>query len=645
MNRPPHAPRGRKKEEGRRTKWGGVSCFAVAGILAVALLVTGCLRHEPPADLTIINNAEPESLDPALVTGQPDQRAVQGLFEGLARNDPQTGRAIPGLAERWEISPDQCTYTFHLRTNLAWSTGEPITADDVVYSWIRALDPATASSYAGQLFYLKNAEAYNAGKLRDPAAVGVHAPDRFTVRVELNHPTPFFLELCTRPLLSVVPRRTIEAGGDGWIQARPLPCSGPYELVFWRLNDKIRLRRNTRYWDAARTRSDLIDLLPVGSPNAALNLYERGQADVVWDKELVPAELMDVLLKRPDFHTFNYLGTYFVRINVTRKPFDDARVRQALALALDKERLVQRLSRCGEQAAGHLVPEGTADYVPPAGLSFDPARARRLLAEAGYPGGKGFPRFEYLFNAAAGGGAKTHEKVAVELQQMWREVLGIEMELRQLEWKVFLNAQNRLDYDLSRSSWVGDYNDANTFLELFMSDGGNNRTGWKNPRYDGLLRQANAQTDLRLRARLLQEAETLLVRDELPIVPLYFYKGVHYYDPARIEGIYPNLVDWHPLQSIHKKGRGGVSLSHPMGEGRGEGGRSIAVSLNQDIPQMPSPCPSPVRRERETLLTRSGNTDPRYRSHPLDPRRLGGSKRSEDRSIPWRVEAKRRPLD
>jgi oligopeptide transport system substrate-binding protein len=328
--------------------------------------------------------------------------------------------------------------------------------------------------------------------------------------------------------------------------------SGPYELVFWRLNDKIRLRKNPRYWDAANTQSEIIDLLPVGSPNPALNLYECGEADVVWDKELVPTELMDVLLQRPDFHTFNYLGTYFFRFNVTRKPFDDPRVRRALALAIDKERLVKRITRAGEQPASHLVPDGTANYLAPEGLGHDPALARQLLAEAGFPGGKGFPRFEYMFNAAAGGAAKIHEKVAVELQQMWRDELGIEMDLRQIEWKVLLNAQSRLEYDVSRSSWVGDYNDANTFLDIFLSDSGNNRTGWKSARYDALLRQANSQPDRKARADLLRQAETMIVRDELPVVPLFFYKGVSYYDANRIQGIYPNIVDQHPLQCIRK---------------------------------------------------------------------------------------------
>jgi oligopeptide transport system substrate-binding protein len=530
-------------------------------IFAFCLLNSGCVRREPPADVTIINNAEPETLDPALLTGQPEFRIVIGLFEGLMRLDPKTARPIPGLAESCEVSPDGCIYTFHLRTNLVWSTGEPIRADDVVFSWIRTLNPATAADYAGQLFYLKKAEDFNAGKIKDPSLVGVHALDPFTVRVELEHPTPYFPDICTMPLASVVPRRTIEKYGDRWLMARPLPSSGPFELVAWRLNDKVRLRKNPRYWDAANTRSQIIDLLPIGSPSTALNLYENGQVDVVWDKELVPVDLLDVLLRRPDFHAFNFLATYFVRFNVTRKPFDDPRVRQALALAIDKQRIVKKITKAGENPASHLVPDGTANYTSPEGLNYDPALARKLLAEAGYPGGRGFPRFDYIFNAAAGGSSKIHEDVAIELQQMWRDTLGINMELRQLEWKVYLSAQGRLDYDLSRSSWVGDYDDANTFLGMFTSNDGNNHTGWKNAQYDSLIQQANEQTDLNQREKLLQRAETILVRDEVPIVPLYFYVGINYFDTNKIQGIYENLLDDHPLQCICKQSVVGSQLS------------------------------------------------------------------------------------
>jgi oligopeptide transport system substrate-binding protein len=520
-------------------------------IVLACVLISGCVRREPPADITIINQAEPETLDPAIITGIPEMRIAIGLFEGLTQFDPKTARPIPGLAERWEISPDGLVYTFHLRTNLVWSTGEPITADDVVYSWIRALNPATASDYAGQFFYLKNAEAFNAGNIKDASLVGVHAPDKFTVRVELNHPTAFFLDLCALQTLYVVPRQTIEKYGDRWLMARPLPSSGPYELVYWRLNDKVRLKKNPLYWDATNTQSEIIDILPIGSPSTAFDLYEQGAVDIIWDKEVVPAELLDILIHRPDVHTFSYLGAYFFRFNVTRKPFDDPRVRKALALAVDRNRLVKKITKGGEQPMSHLVPNGTADYTSPDGLDYNPALARKILAEAGYPGGNGFPRFEYLFNASAGGGAKLHEDIAIELQQMWRDTLGINMELRQVEWKVYLNSLSHLDYDLARSAWIGDYDDANTFLSIFIGDDGNNRTGWKNARYDALIHEANEQTDLKMRENLFKQAETILVRDELPIVPLYNYAGINYYR-TNIQGIYPNLLDDHPLQYIRK---------------------------------------------------------------------------------------------
>src|SRR5439155_23074288 len=256
---------------------------------------TGCVHKEPRADIVIINGAEPESLDPAIVTGQPEMRIALALFEGLTRFDPRTGQAVPGLAETWERSPDGRSYTFHLRSNAVWSIGEPITADDVVYSWQRLLDPKTAALYAGQLYYLKNAAAFNSGRIKDASEVGVRAINPRTLLVELEGPTPFFIELCASAVLAVVPRTAIEKNGDRWLRSRPLPVSGAYQLDDWRIHDKIRLRKNPRYWDAAQTQNELVDLLPVESPNLALNLYKTGQADIIWDKTVIPTELMDVL--------------------------------------------------------------------------------------------------------------------------------------------------------------------------------------------------------------------------------------------------------------------------------------------------------------------------------------------------------------
>jgi oligopeptide transport system substrate-binding protein len=216
-----------------------------------------------------------------------------------------------------------------------------------------------------------------------------------------------------------------------------------------------------------------------------------------------------------------------------------------MALAIDKKRLVEKITRAGEKVASHLVPPGVANYTSPEGLGYDPELARKLLAEAGYPGGKGFPRVDYMFNSH-----KTHEKIAVEMQEMWTRELGIQIELRNLEWKTFLSAQSKLDFMLSRSSWIGDYNDPNTFLDMFMSNNGNNRTGWKSERYDNLMREANGKPDMKEREKILQEAERLLVRDELPIVPLFIYVGLEYYDTSKVSGIFSNIRAEHPVRTI-----------------------------------------------------------------------------------------------
>jgi oligopeptide transport system substrate-binding protein len=526
--------------------------FRVLGlVLTLGSVLAGCSRYER-ADLVIVNGPEPESLDPAIITGQADGRIALTIFEGLTRYNETNATPLPGLAERWDISPDGRVYTFHIRTNAVWSTGEPITAHDFVYSWLRVLNPLTGADYAGQLYYVKGAEAFNTLKDTNPDHVGVKAVGDKTLRAELVDPTPFFLDLCAFQTLAPVPRWVIEKHGDRWLMQKPLPVSGAYELVSWRLNDRVRLRKNLRYWDNANTHCDIVDMIPCTVATTALNLYETGEADIVWDKELVPTELLDILRERQDFHTYDYLGSYFYRYNVTKKPFDDARVRRAMALAVDKRRLVDKITRAGEKVASHLVPPGVANYTSPEGLGHDPDMARKLLAEAGYPGGKGFPRVDYMFNSV-----KTHEKIAVELQEMWARELGIHIELRNLEWKVFLQAQSKLDFMLSRSSWIGDYNDPNTFLDMFMSNNGNNRTGWKSERYDNLIREANGKLDPKEREKVLQTAELILVRDELPIVPLFFYVGLEYYDTSKVSGIFSNIRAEHPVRTIrvHKESR------------------------------------------------------------------------------------------
>jgi oligopeptide transport system substrate-binding protein len=520
---------------------------ALRFLWVIIFLAAGC-AIEDPAELRIINGKEPETLDPAMATGQADGRVIQSVFEGLTRYNVTNASPEPGLALRWDISPDGKVYTFHLRTNAAWSTGERITARDVEYSWFRVLEPVTASDYVGNLFYIKGAEDFHLGKSKQRADVGIQVLDDYTLRVELVNPTAFFLDLCAFPTQAVVHRGTIEKYKEQWLKARPLPVSGPYELVSWRLNDRIRLKKNPHYWQAQDVAIETVDLLPVSSQNTALNLFVNKEVDIVWDKDVVPTELLDVLSQRTDFHKFDYLGTYFLRFNVTRPPFNDVRVRRALSLAVDRSR-IDTILKGGGKISNIFVPP-MRNYKSPEGLGYEPERARQLLKEAGFEGGKGFRRFEYLFNTS-----RDHEKIAVQLQAMWKEVLGIEMDLRSVEWKVYLNDQGALNFDLSRSAWVADYSDPNTFLDLFMSNNPNNRTGWKNEQYEKLMRTANATAETAARGEMLRQAEELLIREELPIVPIYLYVGYNLFDPTVISGVHneENARDEHPIRAIRKK--------------------------------------------------------------------------------------------
>lgn len=525
-----------------------VSYLRRATIAAVlGLIVNGCSPKTPRADLVFLNGSEPETLDPALITGQPEGRLANALFEGLTSFDA-TGQPVPGVAERWEISDDKRTYTFHLRRDARWSNGELVTARDFLRSWQRTLSPATGSEYAYQLHYLHNAKDFSEGKVTDFTQVGVQASDDYTLVVTLDNPTPFFLDLCAFTTLLPVHLPTVEKYGDDWLKPGHIVSNGPYELTAWRINHRVKLRKNPHYWNRANVALETIDVLPINNANTAFNFYDSGEADLMMDKGLAPPGLLGELRKRPDFHSSPFLGNYFLRFNVTRPPFHDARVRRAFSLVVDRERLVTKITRAGEVPAYSLVPPGTAGYQPPEGLKPDLAEARRLLAEAGYPDGKGFPLINYLYSES-----ELNQAIAVELQDMWRRHLGVSISLGRQEWKVYLRSMSSLDYDIARSSWVGDYNDPNTFLDMFVTDGGNNRTGWSDPAYDQLIADAARATDEQQRFDIFRKAETLLIREAAPICPLYFYVGIQFYDGDRLGGIQANLLDEHPLSAMFWK--------------------------------------------------------------------------------------------
>ncbi len=520
----------------------------IAPLLGFMLWVTACTPDRPRADLVFINGAEPESIDPAVVTDQVGMRISEALFEGLCRWN-EAGKAQPGMAERWDVSGDRKRYTFHLRSGITWSNGEPVTAQDFVQSWRRVLDPVFGADYASQLFVIRGAKAFNDGKTKDFNEVGAKALSPQTLEVELENPTPYFIDLCAFVTFSPVHLPTVTQHGTSWIKPANLVGNGPYLLEDWRLDDKLVLRKNPKYWDAANVMMETIDVLPISEPNTAINYFLTGQADLIMDKGMVPTSLTEKLKKEPYFHTGPFLGSYFTRFNVQREPFTDPRVRLAFSLAIDRRRITEKITQLGEVNAWSLTPPGTGQgYEPPAGPTFDVKKARELLTEAGFPNGKGFPRVEYLYFPKL-----IERNIAVELQAMWQENLGVTVDLVKQEWKIYLASMKERKYSLCRSSWVGDYNDPSTFLEMFLSGSGNNRTGWANANYDQLLAAAAAEPDVAKRNTLFQQAERLLVTDEAVILPIYYYVGVQFYHSDRLAGVQANVIDDHPFRCMRWK--------------------------------------------------------------------------------------------
>ena len=655
-------------------------------VLVASLLIVGLTLSKSTggrADFRFVNGAEPKTLDPQLVTGEPEGRIVEAIFEGLTRRDARSLEPVPGAAESWDITPDGKTYTFHLRANGHWSDGHPVTAQDFSYSWRRLQDPAVGAEYAYIMHMVRYAEAFNthqdqAAALQGPiqtaltaleqahpgavpaAAVrefsekqhldgilkgtqnptlrafllrapgdlphadlaplraelasegkhraelydeakrhfgidgGVYAKDDRTLVVELVAPTPFFLELTAFHPAYPVPRWVIEsANGRNWFLPGKIVSNGAFTLAEWRVGARIHLERNDKYWGRSEVKIQSADALPLENTTTSLNLYLTNEVDWL-SANTYPQDLAGDLRKRSDFVSGPALIVYYYRINTTRKPFTDARVREALNLAVDRALIAREVLAMGQLPAYHFVPPGIRGYTPPdTAISFDVEKARKLLAEAGFPDGRGFPKFGILYNTL-----ESHKKVAEVLADQLHRNLNLEVSAYNQEWQSYQQSTRSLDYDLSRAAWVGDYEDPNTFLDMFTTNGGNNQTGWSNLVYDRLLEaganverfiaepefilqhasqpaelkrladavrnDTEASTRLKsmaaLRMALLAEAERILVHEDFPILPVYFYVIGDMVKP-QVKGFYtelvgsdghtrPNLRDLHPLREI-----------------------------------------------------------------------------------------------
>jgi len=516
------------------------------GLLLLALAGRGA-QLDPP-DFAFSNPGEVASLDPAAVTGVPEMKVLRFLCEGLVVKDPRTLEPLPGVAESWEISADGLVYTFHLRADARWSDGEPVTAQDFAWSFERLLDPRTAAAYAYQLWYVKGAQEFSsASGERSFASVGIRAPDARTLVLELAAPTPFFLDVLAGVPLMPVQRANLERLQQlyperwrvEWTRPEHLVTNSPYRLALRRVNDRLRFVKNERYWDARSVALGTVDCLCVEHLETALNLYLSGAVGWI---DNVPAAALPELRGRPDFHPAPYLATGFYRFNTTRAPFDDARVRRALALAVDREALAQSVLRAGERPCWGLLPPAIRGARPGelrhGTRAQDLAEARALLAAAGYgPGARALPALEIHFATQS-----TSKDVAEVIADTWRRELGVESQLLNQESRVALDTQKNLRFDVSRSSWIADHPDALGFLEIFRSESENNRTGWKNARYDELIARARLARDPE-RASLLEEAEALLL-EELPILPLWSFVTRNLVDP-RLEGFAENALDEH----------------------------------------------------------------------------------------------------
>lgn len=515
-------------------------CFT--GPLGLALV--SCAKRETPADeglrtrtLLVGNLGEPGTLDPQLTDIATDQNLSYALFEGLTVFDEQSALPVPGVAERWEFSPDGLTCTFHLRPNARWSNGDRVTAHDFVFSIQRALSPRLGAPSSYLLWALKNAEAYNTGKIAPFSAVGVAAPNDATLRLTLTRPTPYLPSLAACPVWMPVHRPTVEKfgpaddRGSAWTRPGQLVGNGAFILAEWSPHARIVTAKNPHYWGAAQNQLERVLFFPIDNADTEERNFRAGQLHVTFG--LPPSKLPGYRAHSPDLLRVDpWLQLSYLNFNTTRPPLNNPQVRRALSLALDRAAIAQSVYAGARQPADSFTPPNAGAYAPPAGVTGDVAAARRLLSEAGFPGGRGLPPLPILVR-----NDNVLPKVAEAIQAMWQRELGVRSTIEPVEQKIWIQNQKSLAHTVALLGWTADFPDPITFLDILRAGGGNNFTGWAHPAYDALLDRAAATAEAAARFALLQQAEALMLA-EAPVAPLTF--------GAKTYLVHPAVKNWQP---------------------------------------------------------------------------------------------------
>lgn len=597
----------------------------IALVLALAAVVS-LDRPLPPADFVLIDRSDVYTLDPQRMSYQHELRRARVIYEPLVNLRASDCEIIPGVAERWELSPDGLTYTFHLRADAKWSNGDPVTSEDFRYSWRRAILPDSAADYSGLFFSIKGAKAFfearnamikefAAKHARNPSAaeaealwkrtvelfdstVGLHAPDARTLVVTLDAPLAYFLDLCAFPCFSPVHPATVEAfvsidpatgraiQRHDWTKPGRIVVNGAYVPTVWRYKRDMRLEQNPHYWNKDAIVAKTIECRTVENPNTGVLSFQSGAAD--WLTDLGPEYKTEMLAERRaylarfkaeldaglarggrvddivatlpppgdgerrDARGFNAFGTDFFSFNCRAtlpgdrfNPFNDARVRRAFALAVDKQALIDRVTRLNERVASTLVPPGTIDGYPVVeGLGYDPERARAELKAAGWEDRDGdgivenaagvkFPTVDILYSTSS----PRYQNLALAMRDMWKRELRVAAECRGKDSKLYKEDLKKGNFMIARGGWYGDYGDPTTWLDLQQSQNGNNDRGYSNPEFDQRLAAASGEVDPALRLRKLAEVERWLFTEEVPMLPICNYVTVYMYDPVRTGGM------------------------------------------------------------------------------------------------------------